>query len=147
MIHLTTLKRGVLCVAVASILQVSMVSMLYAQESNNSESSVILTSIAIIGISMMPVILPATISGQSADSSERDQDEDFVYIDAQDEAGKPVQLRLPKTAKDKVAIQPTDKIAMKVGVDGDRTLYVNGVAKNIFIQTKDAEILQQKPLN
>lgn len=141
------LKRGLLCVAVASMLQIPMASMLYAQESNNSESSMILTSVAIIGISMMPIILPATISGQSADSSERDQDEDFVYIDAQDEAGKPVQLRLPKTAKDKVEIQPTDKIAMKVGVDGDRTLYVNGVAKNIFIQTKDAEILQQKPLN
>ena len=146
MIH-STLKRGLLCVAVVSMLQIPMASMLYAQESNNSESSMILTSVALIGISMMPIILPATISGQSADSSERDQDEDFVYIDAQDEAGKPVQLRLPKSAKDKVEIQPTDKIAMKVGVDGDRTLYVNGVAKNIFIQTKDAEILQQKPLN
>lgn len=100
-----------------------------------------------VGISAMPIILPMTVFDSMADKSDKSLAEEFVYVDAQNEEGEPVKLKLPKEAADKVSINPTDKIKIEVGDKGDRTLYVNGEAKTLFLREGDSHILKQKPLN
>lgn len=137
-------KKMLLVLSVMTLLQIPVV---FAQDSNRSESSVIYSSIVTVGISAMPIILPMAVFDSMIDSSDKREADNFIYIDAQDEAGKPVKLKLPKEAADKVSIEPTDKIKIDVGDKGDRTLYINGEAKTLFLRTEDGNILKQKPLN
>ncbi len=144
MITTSRLKKTILTLSIISLLQTPLV---FGQDSNRSESSVIYSSIVMVGISAMPIILPMTVFDSMADKSDKSLAEEFVYVDAQNEEGEPVKLKLPKEAADKVSINPTDKIKIEVGDKGDRTLYVNGEAKTLFLREGDSHILKQKPLN
>lgn len=137
-------KKMLLTLSVMTLLQSPVV---YGQDSNKSESSIIYSSIVTLGISAMPIILPMAVFDSMVDSSDKSAADEFIYMDAQDEAGNPVKLKLPKEAADKVSIAPTDKIKIEVGDKGDRTLYINGEAKTLFLREEDGNILKQKALN
>lgn len=144
MIATQRFKKILLTISVMALLQIPVV---FAQDSNRSESSVIYSSIVTVGISAMPIILPMAVFDSMVDSSDKSAADEFIYIDAQDEAGNPIKLKLPKEAADKVSIEPTDKIKIEVGDKGDRTLYINGEAKTLFLHAEDGNILKQKSLN
>ena len=107
--------------------------------------------VVVSGISLMPVILSGigidgSVEGSTDNStqSKKDEDDQFFYINALDEKGNPVRLKLPNTAKHRVTIMPTDKVAIKVGNDGERMLYVNGKMQNLFLSKDDTYLLKHE---
>lgn len=139
-----TFKRSLLAFSVISLLQAPL---LFAQDSNRSESSVIYSSIVVIGVSAMPIILPMAVFDSMSGSSDKNDEDEFIYIDALDENGTPIKLKLAKEAKGKVSIKPEDRVRLEVGDKGERVLYINGEAKNLFLEQGDSNILKQKALN
>lgn len=139
-----TFKRGLLALSVISLLQAPL---LFAQDSNRSESSVIYSSIVVIGVSAMPIILPMAVFDSMSGSSDKNDEDEFIYIDALDENGTPIKLKLAKEAKGKVSIKPEDRVRLEVGDKGERVLYINGEARNLFLEQGDSNILKQKALN
>lgn len=139
-----TFKRSLLALSVISLLQAPL---LFAQDSNRSESSVIYSSIVVIGVSAMPIILPMAVFDSMSGSSDKNDEDEFIYIDALDENGTPIKLKLAKEAKGQVSIKPEDRVRLEVGDKGERVLYINGEAKNLFLEQGDSNILKQKALN
>lgn len=139
-----TFKRSLLAFSVISLLQAPL---LFAQDSNRSESSVIYSSIVVIGVSAMPIILPMAVFDSMSGSSDKNDEDEFIYIDALDENGTPIKLKLAKEAKGQVSIKPEDRVRLEVGDKGERVLYINGEAKNLFLEQGDSNILKQKTLN
>lgn len=139
-----TFKRSLLAFSVISLLQAPL---LFAQDSNRSESSVIYSSIVVIGVSAMPIILPMAVFDSMSGSSDKNDEDEFIYIDALDENGTPIKLKLAKEAKGQVSIKPEDRVRLEVGDKGERVLYINGEAKNLFLEQGDSNILKQKALN
>ena len=139
------LKISLLAVSMISFTQMPMIA---CAQLNDSESSMVLSSIVMISVAVLPVVASTEITRGTSDSSNGSiaQEDDFVYLDAKDEAGNPVQLKLPKEVKDRVQINADDKIKLEDGKKGERMLYVNGEAKHLFVKHADANILKQKAL-
>lgn len=140
------LKISLLAVSMISFTQMPMIA---SAQLNDSESSMVVSSIVMISVAVLPVVASTEITRGTSDSSNgsiAQEDDDFVYLDAKDEAGNPVQLKLPKEVKDRVQINADDKIKLEDGKKGERMLYVNGEAKHLFVKHADANILKQKAL-
>lgn len=95
----------------------------------------------------MPIILPMAVFDSMSGSSDKNDEDEFIYIDALDENGTPIKLKLAKEAKGQVSIKPEDRVRLEVGDKGERVLYINGEAKNLFLEQGDSNILKQKTLN
>lgn len=147
MIFSKKLKSSLLTLSMISFTQIP--SIAYSQYFTTSESSMLTSSLIVSAVSAMPIVLPIEsskgMSFASKNSSEEEEDQ-FVYLDAKDEAGNPIQLKLPKEMEDRVQITADDKIKLEDGKKGDRILYINGKAKHLFIKQNDANILQHKAL-
>lgn len=146
MIFSKKFKMSLLAVSIISLAQVP--TMVSAQHLTNSESSTIMTSFVLVAVSASPVVIPIqSVQGSSRSSrASSAKDDEFVYLQAKDEKGNPVQLKLPKEAKDRVKITAEDRIKLEVGEKGEQMLYVNGDAKYLFVNKKDATILHNKAL-
>lgn len=140
------LKISLLAVSMISFIQMPQIAL---AQLNDSESSMVLSSMVMISVAVLPVIASTEITrgtSHSSNGSIAQEEDDFVYLDAKDEAGNPVQLKLPKEARDRVEIHADDKIKLEEGQKGERMLYVNGEAKHLFVKHVDANILKQKAL-
>src|SRR5699024_3121280 len=140
------LKISLLAVSMISFTQMPMIA---SAQLNDSESSMVVASIVMISVAVLPVVASTEITRGTSDSSNgsiAQEEDDFVYLDAKDEAGNLVQLKLPKEVKDRVQINADDKIKLEDGKKGERMLYVNGEAKHLFVKHADANILKQKAL-
>lgn len=140
------LKISLLAVSMISFTQMPMIA---SAQLNDSESSMVVSSIVMISVAVLPVVASTEITRGTSDSSNgsiAQEEDDFVYLDAKDEAGNLVQLKLPKEVKDRVQINADDKIKLEDGKKGERMLYVNGEAKHLFVKHADANILKQKAL-
>lgn len=146
MIFSKKLKVSLLAVSMITFSQMPMTA---SAQLTDSESSMVASSLVMISVAVLPVLASTEITrgaSGSSDGSHAQEEDDFVYLDAKDEAGNPVQLKLPKEARDRVQLKPEDKIKLEDGTKGERMLYVNGEAKHLFIKHADANILQQKAL-
>jgi len=140
------LKISLLAVSMISFTQMPMIA---SAQLNDSESSMVVSSIVMISVAVLPVVASTEITRGTSDSSNgsiAQEEDDFVYLDAKDEAGNLVQLKLRKEVKDRVQINADDKIKLEDGKKGERMLYVNGEAKHLFVKHADANILKQKAL-
>lgn len=140
------LKVSLLAVSMITFSQMPMTA---SAQLTDSESSMVASSVVMISVAVLPILASTEITRGASDSSDgsiAQEEDDFVYLDAKDEAGNPVQLKLPKEVKDRVQLKPEDKIKLEDGAKGERMLYVNGEAKHLFIKHADANILQQKAL-
>lgn len=140
------LKISLLAVSMVSLIQMPMIA---SAQLNDSESSMVISSVMMISVAVLPVVASTELTRGASDSSNgsvAEEEDDFVYLDAKDEAGNPVQLKLPKEVKDRVQINADDKIKLEDGTKGERMLYINGEAKHLFVKHADANILQQKAL-
>lgn len=139
-------KMSLLAASIISLAQISTVTS--AQHLTDSESSMLMSSLMVVAVSAIPVVLPVQSSQGASDHSKEssDKDDEFVYLKAQDENGNPVELKLPKEAQDRVEITEKDRIKLEAGEKGEQVLYVNGAAKYLFVNKKDAAILQHKVL-
>ena len=139
-------KVSLLAVAIISFAQVPAISA--AQHFTRSESSMLMSSLVVITVSAIPVVFPIQSSQGASDHSKEsgEKDDEFVYLKAQDENGNPVQLKLPKEAQDRVEITEKDRIKLEAGEKGEQVLFVNGTATYLFVNQKDAAILQHKAL-
>ncbi len=141
------LKNTLLTAVMISLVQVPMMAL--AQFNlNNSESSMLASSMVVISVSALPMVVSTEMTQSVSKSSDAStsQEDNFIYLDAKDEAGNPVQLKLPKEVKDRVQINADDKIKLEDGKKGERMLYVNGEAEHLFVKHADANILKQKAL-
>ena len=132
----------------SALLSVSLITPLYSSE-DASLQSLKVSELSLIASVYGPIMIigsPIILSEQMAEIDDTAKEQALTSFDVLDYEGNPAKIYLPREAKEKVNLKPTDRVRLETDDKGGAILYQNNVAKHYFIHEKDAHLNQQKKL-